>query len=54
MGRAENRRAYEICNGHIAWEGTEMTNAVKQFRLKDREEVRFNARSSQEVTYLKA
>lgn len=30
-----------------------MTNAVKQFRLKEREEVRENARSSQEVTYLK-
>lgn len=30
-----------------------MTNAVKQFRLKEREEVRENARSNQEVTYLK-
>lgn len=33
--------------------GSEMTNAAKQFRLKDREEVRHNARISQEVTYLK-
>lgn len=30
-----------------------MTNAAEQFRLKDREEVRYTARISQEVTYLK-
>lgn len=42
-----------ICNGHVAWESSEMTSAAKQFRLKDREEVRYNPRSSEEVTYLK-